>query len=137
MNKGLLQEQNQSRSCLLTIISSLIYLAGQGLAIQRKRCEDGNFIKLLNLRSADIEGLDSWLARKYRFTSHHIQNGILRIMSHVILRKILSDVNNHSEIFGIIVDGTQDIQGKEQESICVRYINDMFEETSCLKNQEV
>ena len=48
-------------------------------------------------------------------------------MSHMILRKILSDVNNHSEIFGIIVDGTQDIQGKEQESICVCYINDMFD----------
>ena len=104
MNKGLLQEQNQSRSCLLTIISSLKYLAVQGLAIQGKSCEDGNFIKLLNLRSEDIEGLHSWLARKHSFTSHH--NDILRITSHMILRKILSDVNNHSEIYGIIADGT-------------------------------
>ena len=103
------------------------YLAGQGLAIQGKSCEDGNFIKLLNLRSEDIEGLRSWLATKHSFTSQHIQNDILRKMSHMILRKILSDVNNHSEIFGIIVDGTQDIQRKEQESICVRYINDMFD----------
>ena len=44
----------------------------------------------------------------------------------MVLRKILSDVTNRSEIFGIIVNGTKDILGKEQESICVRYINDMF-----------
>ena len=127
INKSLLQEQNQSRSCLLTIISSLKYLAGLGFAIQGKSCVNGNFIKLLNLRSENIEGLHLWLARKHSFTSHHIQNDILRIMSHMILRKILSDVNNHSEIFRIIVGVTQDIQEKEQESICVRNINDMFD----------
>ena len=28
--------------------------------------------------------------------------------------------------FGIIIDGTQDIQGNEQESVCVRYVDDSF-----------
>ena len=127
MNKGLLQEQKQSRACLLKLISSLKYLAGQGLAIQGRKSDDGNFIELLNLRSEDIEGLRSWLARKHSYTSHHIQNDILRIMCHMILRKIVKDVNNPSKVFGIIVDGTQDIQGKEQQSICLRYVSDTFD----------
>ena len=59
MNKGLLQEQKQSRACLLKLISSLKYLAGQGLAIQGRKSDDGNFIELLNLRLEDIEGLSS------------------------------------------------------------------------------
>ena len=29
--------------------------------------------------------------------------------------------------FGIVVDGTQDIQGKEQQCICVRYVTDTFQ----------
>ena len=48
-------------------------------------------------------------------------------MCHMILRKIVRDVGNQFKIFGIIVDGTQDIQGKEQQSICVRYVSDIFD----------
>ena len=127
MSKGLLREQKQSRTCLLKLISSLKYLAGQGLAIQWRSSCDGNVIELLNLRSEDVEGLRSWLARKHNYTSHHIQNDIRRIMCHMILRKIVRDVSNQSKIFGIIVDGTQDIQGKEQQSICVRYVSNIFD----------
>ena len=126
MSKGLLREQKQSRTSLLKLISSLKYLTGQGLAIQGRSSCDENF-ELLNLCSGDIEGLRSWLARKHNYTSHHIQNDILRIMCHMILKKIMRDVSNQSKIFGIIVDGTQDIQGKEQQSICVRYVSDIFD----------
>ena len=33
----------------------------------------------------------------------------------------------HQIFFGVIVDGTQDINGKEQESVCTRYIDDKFD----------
>ena len=48
-------------------------------------------------------------------------------MCHMLLRKIVRDVSNQSKIFGIILDGTQDIQGKEQQAICVRYVSDIFD----------
>ena len=41
-------------------------------------------------------------------------------MAHVVLRGICKNVDH----FGVIVDGTQDVQGVEQEAICVRYVDD-------------
>ena len=43
------------------------------------------------------------------------------------LKKIIKEVNDQSINFGIVVDGTQDIQGKEQQCICVRYVTDTFQ----------
>lgn len=88
------------------------YLVQQGLAIRGKRDEDGNFKQLLQLRANDDENLRRWLARKTAFTSNEIQNEILELMSQSILRDICNDVNNMSAQFGIIIDGTQDIQGE-------------------------
>ena len=54
------------------------------------------FNELFNLRAEDIAGLHSWLARKHSYTSHPIQNDILRIMCHMVLRKIIKEVNDQS-----------------------------------------
>lgn len=45
------------------------------------------------------------------------------MLSHAVIRSIVSQVKQESIYFGIIVDGTQDCAGKEQESICLRYID--------------
>ena len=124
---------------MIKIIPFLKYLAGQGLAIQKRNSDDGNFNKLFNFRAEDIAGLHSWLARKHSYTSHPIQNDILRIKCHMVLRKIIKEANDQFINFGIVVDGTQDIQGKEQQCICVRYVTDTFqikEEFSRLYNIE-
>ena len=44
----------------------------------------------------------------------------------MVLRKIIKEVNDQSINFGITVDGTQDIQKKEQQRVCVRYVTDTF-----------
>ena len=45
----------------------------------------------------------------------------------MVLRKIIKEVNDQSINFGIVVDGTQDIQGKEQQCTCVRCVTDTFQ----------
>ena len=45
--------------------------------------------------------------------------------SYCILRKLASDINE-SGVFAIMVDGTKDITGKEQESICIRHVDAML-----------
>ena len=82
---------------------------------------------LLQLRAEDDVNLKTWLSRKTTFTSGEIQNEILQLMSHAILRNICSNVNEMSTHFGLVTDGTQDIQGNEQESVCVRYVTDSFD----------
>ena len=112
-------EQRNARNALLKIITSLQFLAQQGLAIRGKDVHDGNVAKLLELRGDDDDVLKRWLARKTSYTSAISQNELLKIMAHMVLRGICSDIGQ----FAVIVDGTQDVQGLEQESICVRYVD--------------
>jgi len=55
-------------------------------------------------------------------TSWKIQNEMIDMFSHSILRRICAEIKNAGP-FSIIVDGTQDVTGCEQESICVRYVD--------------
>ena len=60
--------------------------------------------------------------RATSYTSVTDQNELLKVMAHMVLRGICKHVSH----FGVIVDGTQDVQGVEQEAICVRYIDDAY-----------
>ena len=56
------------------------------------------------------------------FTSPRAQNEMMELFSHHILREIISDIQEN-QFFGVIADGTQDVSGQEQESICLRYVD--------------
>ena len=62
------------------------------------------------------------MKRKTSFVSPQAQNEIVEMYCHTILRKLASDIQRH-QIFAVVVDGTQDITGAEQESICIRYFD--------------
>jgi hypothetical protein len=55
-------------------------------------------------------------------TSHHIQNEILDLFGHSVVRNLCRQIQQ-AGMFAIIVDGTQDVSGKEQMSICVRFVD--------------
>lgn len=120
-----------ARACLGRIITSVQFLARQGLAFRGHGSDEGNFKELLRLRSQDCPELAAWLNRKENFTHHDIQNEVLRLMSHEILRAIVGDVISSGDAaavqfgsyFSVIVDGTQDVSGLEQESISIRFVD--------------
>ena len=120
--------QESARKNLRTLITTVQFLARQGLALRGHDGSEGNFQELLRLRSRDCPELAEWLKRKENFTHHDIQNELLRLISHDVLRGVVADVNSGSEAkyFAVIVDGTQDISGVEQESLCVRFVDDDF-----------
>ena len=43
-------------------------------------------------------------------------------MVHMVLRDICKNAGH----FGVIVDGTQDMQSVEQEAICMRYVDNAY-----------
>lgn len=86
--------------------------------------DSGNFNQLLSLRSDDNDCLREFLRRPKSFTSHEIQNEVLELLAHEVLRAIVNDIQK-SPYFSIIVDETTDCAKKEQVSVCVRYINDL------------
>ena len=120
-------EQLKARNALVKVISSLKYLAEQGLAIRGKESSGGNFQKLLELRMKDVNDLMVWLGKTTSYTCVMIQNEMLEIMSLQILGDICNDINNISVKFAVIVDRIQDIQGLEQETICIRHTDPNFE----------
>lgn len=111
-------EQRSARNALLKLITSMKYLARQGLAIRGHDDDTGNFQGLLELRVEDDDEFRKWIGKKISYTSPAVQNEILQLMSNAILRAICKEINTESQEFGIVVDGTQDIQGVEQECFC-------------------
>ncbi|XP_041379510.1 zinc finger MYM-type protein 1-like, partial [Gigantopelta aegis] len=82
ISSGVLADQGQARVALVKLISTLMFVAEQGLPLRGKESSEGNYKKLLELRAEDVATLKSWLARKQNFTSGEIQNELLQIMSH-------------------------------------------------------
>ena len=54
--------------------------------------------------------------------SKDIQNDLLKAATDVVLQQICDEIKE-SEGFTIIADETRDVSGKEQLSLCLRYIN--------------
>ena len=50
---------------------------------------------------------------------------MLQMFSHAIVNKICTDVRK-AGMYSIIVDGTQDISGKEQQSFCLHYVDEQL-----------
>ena len=114
--------QESAKVALRAIVTSLQYLGTQGLAIQGHNSEDGNFQRLLSLRSQDIPDLKNWLKRNRTFTSSDIQNEILRYMGLDIQRKFIEEIRKCNE-YSIIADESSDISGKEQLAFCIRTVD--------------
>lgn len=119
---GASKEQKNARKCLLTIISSLRYLMRTGNSVRSHDHNEGNLIELLEERCLDVPELNQWLARRNKFLSSDIQNEIIEIMAHNVLREIVREVKN-SPFFGVIADSTTDVHGMEQFSLCLRFVH--------------
>ena len=65
---------------MLKDLSSVRYLARQGLALRGHKEEDSN-LQLLKCQADDVQGLNSWMGDG-RYLSHDIVNELLEIMSH-------------------------------------------------------
>ena len=123
----LVKEKADNRKTMLTIISTIRFLARQGLPLRGSYvssdgCEvSSNFLQLLDLRKEDILVLNTWLQRSQdRFTSPSIQNELLVIMANMILRKITRSISGN--LFSIMVDETTDISNTEQHV----FVSDMW-----------
>ena len=102
----------------------MLYLARQGLPLRGHENSDGNFSQLLLLRWPDDPALKRWFEGRYKqFTSWAVQNELLELSAHRILRQLCVAVR-HAKQFSVIVDGTTDMSCAESESIVVRYTDD-------------
>jgi len=60
-----------------------------------------------------------------KWTSHDIQNELLQMMANSVVRNIIKRIND-SGFFTVIADESTDVSGKQQLSICLRYVTMKF-----------
>uniref|UniRef100_A0A3Q3EIY1 DUF4371 domain-containing protein n=2 Tax=Kryptolebias marmoratus TaxID=37003 RepID=A0A3Q3EIY1_KRYMA len=125
LSSAVARQQEEARYRLSKIVGSIKYLARQGLALRGHVEEKSNLSQHLKEKAEDDPVLQKWLdTHKQDYTSPLIQNEILGIMSNEIIRRIAETIRCLPVTqFALIVDGTQDISGQEQESVCLRYVD--------------
>ena len=127
LSKAHKKEKETARDMLRIILSTVRYLARQGLALRGDNDAESNLIQLLHLRAEDNPQLISWLTRSQKkYTSHENQNEMLEIMGLSVLRKILHCIHG-SPFLTIMVDETTDISNKEQLTLVVRWVDENFD----------
>ena len=116
-------EKTENRQCLLKILSNLRFLARQSCAIRGDGDEsDSNFVQLfIKLRGEDDPKIHEWMIRRTnKYTSHKVQNDMLKVM----VLKVLAACLNDSSFFTIMSDETTDMSNQEQVSTVLRLVDD-------------
>lgn len=113
---------------LLKILSSIKYLARQGLALRGDGDEaDSNFLQLLQLKAEEDPAVIEWLKRKTgKCTSPVVQNDLLKVMAMHVMRDIRSCMQQ-SPFLALMMDETTDISNNEQTTIVIRWVADNLE----------
>ena len=88
----------EKRKCLIKIIDKIQFLGRQGLALRGDESDkNSNFMQLFKLRSKDFPKLKEWSEKKTeKYTSHGIQNELLKLIAHQILRNLTDEIRLHS-----------------------------------------
>ena len=93
-------DQELHRYLFLKQLSSLKYLARQGLALRGHERVHSNLIQLL--KTEDIPELNKWIENR-QYLSPVVINELLEMMGNSILRSILKDIQSNSGLFGLII----------------------------------
>ncbi|XP_063754288.1 zinc finger MYM-type protein 1-like isoform X1 [Eleginops maclovinus] len=124
LSTQLQKQQHEARNSLLKIVGGIMYLARQGNAFRGHDSKEGNLHQLMIYKAEDDAEFNSWLQRGNNFTSPKILNEIIKIIGNKIVYDIVKEILSLPLIqYSLIIDGTQDAAGVEQESFCLRFID--------------
>ena len=116
----------ENRKCLIKTIETIQVLGRQGLPLRGDESDKNfNFLQLLKLRSKDFLKLKEWFEKKTeKYTSHDIQNELLKLMAHQILRDLTDEMRD--SFYATICDEYTDISNNEQLTLCLRWVDELF-----------
>ena len=128
LSSQLVKEKENNRCMLIMIITCLQFLVRQGLPLRGDGDEQySNFYQLLKLKGMDNPLLSDWLQRKSsKYTSHDIQNEIVKVMSMQVLRRIVLNLQL-SPFLALMMDESADNSNVEQVVYVMRWIDERLE----------
>ncbi|KAJ8869511.1 hypothetical protein PR048_028502 [Dryococelus australis] len=104
LKTSLVGNQECAYKCLLKILSTVKFLARQGLAFRGHQLGEGNFQQLLQMRAEDCPELKSWLKRKLDWCSPDIQNEMLQLLANELVRRYVDEKLSPVELFVVLHD---------------------------------
>lgn len=133
------KEKERNRAYLQKLLQNVIFLARQGLPFRgtwvssesdQESCGaevNSNFHQLLLLRANDDPTILEFMQLKVRkYTDHHIQNELLKILALGHLRTIAASINK-SGYFTLESDEVTGASNKEQVIVCLWWVDEKFE----------
>ena len=125
LSKQAATEKQQNRQYLLKVLSSIRFLARQGLPLRGDGDDtDSNLHQLLALREEDYPAIHQFLERQQlKYTSHEVQNELLSIMALQILCRIAAEIQS-AVFFTVMVDEATDCSNKEQVVLVFRWVGE-------------
>ena len=125
LNAAAITEKENNRKYMLKVLSSIRFLARQGLALRGDGDEqDSNLIQLLMLRGEDYKPIWTYLGKQQlKYTSHEVQNELLSIMALQVLRSIASQIQA-AVFFTVMLDEATDCANREQVVLVFRWVDE-------------
>lgn len=119
-----------NRNILLSVLDITLNLGKRGIAFRgnwngETLEEDGNFQHFVNWKSEFDDTLKLNLEtapRNATYMSPSIQNELIACCGAEIQETIIQEIKQ-SKYFSVLADETADVGGKEQLSICIRYVS--------------
>ena len=135
--KSLLAKRPQIAHICKIVLQNIIFLSRQGLPLRGNwvpsadgdgGCEfDSNFHQLMLLRGKDDPNILDVMKRKTcKYTDHHIQDELMKIVACNHLSKI-GDSTRDAGYFTLEADEVTDSSNKEQLIICLRWVVNHFD----------
>ena len=106
------EQQLRRQRTLKKHLSSVRYLARQGLAFRGHDEKEGNMMQLLQMWSVHDVDIEQWL-REGKYLSHVIINEQIKLMGDHVLREILSEIKS-CIFYAIQADEATDVTCNEQ-----------------------
>ena len=123
LSKQAATKKQKNRQYLLKVLSSIRFLARQGLPLRGDGDDtDSNLHQLLVVRGEDYPAIHQFLEKQQlKYTTHEVQNELLSIMALQILRHIAAQIQS-AVFFTVMVDEATNCSNKEQVVLVFRRV---------------
>ena len=127
LDKQLISQRAINRKCLIKIIQNVRFMALNNIAFLGEDKKSSKFYQLAELRGEDDMEFLQWINKPRGSYMHsEIQNELLEIMGHKILRESILKPIQNAPFFALMCDESTDRSNKEQMVICLRTADDTF-----------
>lgn len=125
------RSQATAQKLLTLLFSSALYLGKQGFPFRGHEHDDGAFHNLVleRAKADNLHEVVQFIKRKDNWMSYSIQNEIIDMFGRQVLEEIMQEAQE-ADFVGLVADGTTDIGGKEQFSVCLQYLDQQMTPTT-------